>query len=47
MQLKHNTGPKLVNQPALKSTVDVGVAFKSATENSLKVAEKKEADYLK
>ena len=46
MQLKHYTGPKRVNPPALKSTVDVGVAFKSAAEKSLKVAEKKEADYL-
>jgi len=46
MQLKHYTGPKRVNPPSLKSTVDVGVAFKSAAEKSLKVAEKKEADYL-
>ena len=46
MQLKHYTGPKRVNPPALKSTVDVGVAFKTAAEKSLKVAEKKEADYL-
>ena len=34
MQLKHYTGPKRVNPPALKSTVDVGVAFKSAAEKS-------------
>ena len=46
IQTKHYTGPKRVNPPALKSTVDVGVAFKLAAEKSLKVAGKKEADYL-